>query len=304
MSVKNCPTFGPIVTSTFAGPLTFPERIVGDNAVSKKERVSIPGSISIIPVAELVQAIQSTKKTLEGLRTHPPGSSFVGVLSDSVKDLELVLVRTSRVQSDIEDTNLEEDSKREALRARELRRRLQPLVEKLRKSDLSAEEFYQAVCREKNPDNARAMFISLSSSSTTIIDDQMVLTVPEKLQERTKTLNSATTFLLNLAVISTDSKSAESELLLVGAEGPCLLFSDADYQRRSILLKNLDHESVEMLSLCQAFRITFKADLSISLVVGSRGYSYSGAIARFVDKTAIYRQVQIAVSKRAKSLFA
>lgn len=267
-------------------------------------KIDIPSEIEVIPLNQVVDIFRATEMQLNDMQTHPRECSFVGIQAKLLADLELVLVRTTRKQADIEDTDLESDSRKETQDTRALRKRLKALLDKAQKSDLSAEEFYEAITSERDTDKARTLFISLNSSTAVVRDDQEILAQPEIVQERKKTLHAAKRFTLDLLVCVSDSKSSEAELLLVRSEKPCPVFSAADYGRRSILLKHPDETTLEILSLCQAFRITFAAELSIDMVVSSRGYSYTGSIIKFCDLAGIYRAVELAVGSKARSLLA
>lgn len=303
MKLINCPVYGPVVISTLTSQIPFKTQFFRKEELIMSKALIALGDAEVVTLPKYVEALRIAVTQLQLIQTHPVDAAVIGVLASDVAGLQLVLARTQRKQADVEDTDLVSDAKAETQATRDLQRHLRPLLLKARSNQLNAEEFFEAIHRQADPDRARNLYIAMSASGAVINDNQEILANREEDQERKKVLRAAHEYSLNLMVHSIDSQELVAKLILVGCESECPLFMKSDEGSRRITLTISEDDVLRDLALCQGFKIGFTADLAISMTVSSKGYSYMASLVKFSDPVEISRKILHAMRNHEADLF-
>lgn len=266
------------------------------------QSVIAASSATLVPLQYVIDSLREGARALEGCKTHPGETTIIGLASDQVQSLELVLARTNRKQRDFMEDDLASVAEAESSARRLALARLEPIVKKARDELLSAEELMTALNAESDPKIARERFLSHEGGPVTVRDYNEILLSPFP-KPLPKNYAAQCSYSLNVLVEHTDVTSPETRLLLIDRSLPKPLFSCSDVGQRSVITRIPDADDLRRIGLCMTFGVPLSVELAITIKTGHSGLVYSANLIRLTDAETVDNLLKKAMSAQGLNLF-
>ena len=256
----------------------------------------------LIPLSHVLDHLQEAERTLKNCHTHPGDATLVCISAEQVRDLEVVLVRTDRKQKNLIASNMLAEAESERAATQSALARLRPVVSKAREGELSAEELVAAFKAEFDPQVARRRFLATQAESTTIRDENEVLTSPDP-KTLPKEYAAEHTYVLSVLVTQMTKADSTAHLLLMDKYLSGELFTDRDFGLRSVSTIVTEPKDQRCLNLCMAYDIAVTVELAISVKVSMSGLEYKASLRKVTNMADAMLAVKRAMAADQPNLF-
>ena len=303
MRAELCPIHGEFVISLRSRICIDPAIQVSIKEILVFEPIFLPPEARLIPFKAAISALSAAADKLRRGRVHPKDATLVGFPVDVIANLELVLARTNRPQRDlIEDVNIEMSTKSETQVSRAALARLEPIAQRARRNELSAEDLLEALRSENDFNTARDQYLMLDAPRVAIFDDdgpvieRHAVALPRDYKSR---------FVHTIAaeVQSIDAASMTARLTVIEADSSDQLFTEDELGRRLMPVRVPDEADFLRLSLCLAFKLAPQLELSVTVSLSGSGIAYSATLVRFADLPGITCEIIAAIRLQPGDLF-
>lgn len=302
MLAEYCSVYGEFCRTAHADLYIPVDRHFTPKEILMTQAVIDTSRATLVPLQCVIEFLREGARVLEGCKTHPSETTIIGLTSDQVQALELVLARTNRKQRDFIEGDLATAAEAESSSRRSALTRLAPFINKAKNDLLSAEELMSALNAEADPRIARERFLSLEGNSVTVRDDREILLLPNS-KPLPKKYAAQDLYSLNVRVENTDVTSSEARLLLIDSYLPSPLFSRTDVGLRSVTTRIPDADDLRRIGLCMTFGVPVSLELAITVGVGHSGLAYSATLIRLTNSEAIGNQLKKAMTAQSLNLF-
>jgi len=266
------------------------------------EDFALPTNTHFIPFDKFWDSAKAAVKVLKGLNTHPPDAMVAGFLVDQSQPIVFAVARTERKQQDIMDGGLAADTESERTMLQAAAIRMRPLLQQMRTGTAVAESVMAAITAEDDPKVARARLVAFAEATSTVRDDQEILSHPSAIA-CSKKFPASKPHALSVKVTGLEESPATASLLLVKEELPGSLFLKTDIGIRTITATVTDPHDFFLLNLCMAYKLPILAELAVTLDIGRSGRTYTASFVRFVDLKSVWDAVHAASRNQSDDLF-
>lgn len=239
----------------------------------------------IIPLAEVFQVLNRTKSTLQRMHLQPGELTVVGIDSEQVSEIELLVARRPGIQQRLDATDLREETQAEREAANAILERMRPLANALTSGKATSEEVCRKLFKEGHPLKARAMLHALATSSSYVSEGSKLLQTPTleatstKLHAKGNALHG-----IKAMVSSVDRPNRTAELKLTGVTTASPLFTPLDFNVRTVNLHPTDEKCIWLLTNAMLYGLEVKLSVLIDVTIEARRLSYSASLQKVEDE--------------------
>ncbi len=276
--------------------------VTDSDMIEQKTSPKVITNSEVVRLKDAVESLIAAERTLRDLSSHPRDMSAVVVSAESLRKLDLMLVRIPSRQKNLGDDELSK-IKEEAAISVELSKKIKPLVKRISSEEISADELYQAITNDPNPDLARRLLVGATKSQSTVIYDNDIL-IPSAEEVVGKiALPSKQVHHMRIKVMQLDCERQTVVGKLMQLNESSSIFSPADLGIRSFPVRVPDNNNFFLLSQASALGSPVDVALVIELSVAYRGYSYSGNLISIKDAPKLALKLQSSMNERTNTLF-
>lgn len=227
------------------------------------------------------------------MHLQPGELTVVGIDSERVADLELLVARRPGAQHRLDAADLREETQSERDVADAILDRMRPWANALSSGKATAESVCGALIEEEHPLKARTMLHALATNSSYISAGSKLLQAPAaetnttKLHAKGQALHG-----IKAMVSSVDRPNRTAELKLTGVTTALSLFTTQDFNIRTISLHLTDEKSIWLLTNAVLYGLEVKLSVLIDVTIEARRLSYSASLQKVADETLLKREFQ------------
>lgn len=301
MRVEATLTHGLICISTYVD-LYFQRPTNSHKEILVTQEFALPPNTTFIPADKFWDLGKAALKVLKGLNTHPVDAVVAGFLVDQSQPIVFAVARTERKQQDIMDGGLAADTESERTMLQAAAIRMRPLLQQMRAGTAVAETVIATMAAEDDHKVARARLVAFADATSTVRDDQEILSHPSAVA-CSKKFPASKPYALSVKVTGLEESPATASLLLIKEESLGSLFLQTDIGIRTISASVTDPHDFFILNLCMAYKLPVLAELAVALDIGGSGRTYTASFVRFVDLKSIWNAVHAASRNQSDDLF-
>ncbi len=260
--------------------------------------------VRLVPVGHVIHLLKETETRLQGLHAQPRDATLVGVRSDQLELVEVVVARKPSRQArlDIDDLGDETELERDA--AKVLARRLSPLLAQLNDKTLSTEQLCTSLAKEVDPSHARATFVALAGSPEPISDGTEIIyqgtSAPSR---RSVQVDGAQVHRVIALVCGVEWGARRADVKLISTPEPSPIFTAKDLGLRMISVSMQDDLSCWLSTQAMSFGEPLEMKLVLNAHLDARGISFSAKLIEFPDAGKVTEKFRMMFTDRMASLF-
>lgn len=300
--IERCSTFGAIAVTSSA-TVAAPANAHLQLQIQKEQQVIDIPDATVVPISTAIQKIKIAALELSRASPHPKGQSVVGIRSESLEQLQIVLARSETRQRSLDDRDLKTVAQEEIEDTASTYARLASLANKAKNGKATAEEFVSAMRAESDPSRAcSAVYQMVNKRQTILVGEHQVVTADSRTAGSTEIeLRAAEAYLLCVTVHSVNADTGEVSCRLIGGERLDRLFSDVDINRR-ILQFRVVGQALFLLALCASVGAQVDIVASVRLLVTPKGATYRCTLINFKDLKRLSGELRKSIENQYGSL--
>lgn len=257
----------------------------------------------ITPLPEAFELLKKTAQSLTQLSPHSNQTTLVGVPTDELEKLHVVLALSEQKQRNLENDSLEERARIDKQDALARMTRLQVIARQAATGKVDAESVMQVIRAE--PDQAlaiRNMLHLLRRKHDLSIGDVDVISADPS-SSANADFSARKTYVVTMSTNSINTSKHEVSCKLLGGENLEPIFQVSDLDDRLLHFQVTSHQ-MKIFNWSMLFELEIKAQISINVGLSGKGLTYKCSLVTFLDKEAFQRNVENAVSQQMSRLFA
>lgn len=301
MKVEHCPALGDYCITAHSRPHFDSEKNLYPKEFLMSQPVPTGATVAIYSLDAHIQSLQESGRALRRLSGHPSANTLIGIRSDAIQNLEVVIVRLEKKQRDCFDPTLDTTARLEAELALETLERMKPLATIARNNELSAEALIEAIFREPDPSVARQQFLAQGKNLAAVYDEDRVLLTPST-HELPKRYNATQKYTFKVKVSQFNPDSGTATFVLINAVGEQPFFREHEHDHH-FKVNIPDHRDRMLVGLCASFGISAEINVALSVDIGKKGFQFAGTVISFFNETDLNRDIRSAMMAQTIELF-
>ena len=260
--------------------------------------------IRLVPVGHAIQLLKEAESRLRGLHIQPRDVTIVGVRTEQLEALDVVVARKSSRQARLDTNGLAEETEAERDVAKVLARRLSPLVTKLKEGSLTTEQLCSSLTTEVDPSRARAAFVALAGSTEPVSDGTEIV-FPGTGAPTRKSVQVAGAQVHRTVVIVCmfDWGSRRAQVRLTAFPEASPIFNAKDLGVRMMEVSMHEDLSCWLATQAMSFEEPIALDVVINASLDARGTTYSAKLVNIPDAKNLSAKFRACFTERMSSLF-
>jgi len=305
MNLHECPRVGPYCI-TLRSPLSPRDRIVIDDEQHLLELpLTCDMTRQITPVSAVIEMLQDAEKSLQSVNLHPVDQSLVGVSSEELAQLQLVLARTPGRQRSALFDSLQEASSQEVQVAKEMAQRLSAVSEKITGQTASSEKVMETLHAEVDAGRARKVLWAQVKGLATVVGDgqTLVTTAKETMPTGNIAIRGQEAHQIQVDILRSDRECSAFKVKLLKCISHTPLFTPNDCGVQAMQLDVPDRAAFFLMSQCMTLGWPVAISASIDILLGARGIEYRATVLSITDAAALAQRLSTAVRTHTLDLF-
>lgn len=295
--IEYCPTLGPVVVSSMA-PIRAPVHAMTAAQILKEETLTRIPDATVVPIGIALDRIKTAGQELSRANPHPRGHSVVGIRSDALEHLTVVIARTQERQRSLEEKDLPTTAQDEIRQTVDNYARFSELSAKIRNARATAEEVFGVLRSETDSGRSRMALLQKATKRQTVrVGNEEIVSQDDVASNVEIELPAADRYRLQMTVQSVNTDTGDVNCKLIGGENLDRLFFDADVERRVLHFRVVD-EALFLLSLAASVGAVVDAAVAIRMLITPKGFSYRCTLIGFHDAKALASDLHKAVGNR------
>ena len=260
--------------------------------------------VRLAPIGHVIQLLKEAESRLQSIHFQPRDSTLVGVRSEQLEALDVVVARKPAQQTRLDTNNLSEETEAERDAAKVLVRRLTPLLAQLNDKSLSTEQLCQSLSEEFNPSRARATFVALAGSSEPLSDGTEIIYQGTNAQSKKSVQVAGSNVHRVIAIVcSFDWAARRADVRLAALPESSPIFTAKDVGVRMINVSVHDDLSCWLATQAMAFGEPIAMNLVVNASLDARGIGYCAKLVDFPDAEKTSDKFRTMFAERMSSLF-
>ena len=264
---------------------------------------SFEPTTEVVELSDAIDCLNSAAKTLKNFNTHPRDVSLIAVDANALKGLNVMMLRSTRSQTDLGDPDGSGQANSEAQISSEIAGYVRPLVDAIRARTAVAEDIYESLLNHPSPDSARSILVGALKTQATILHGKEVLASPSPEANLRVSIPSRHPQQLEVRIVHLDYENNCIEARLAKLEAPSRIFSAKDPGVKMLSITVRDGSLFFLIAQAAALGVPVSITANFSLGVSSKGFNYSGTLISIKDPTEFARHLQRIANERAIALF-
>jgi hypothetical protein len=260
--------------------------------------------VRIVPVGHAIHLLKEAETRLKSLHVQPRDVTIVGVRTEQLEAIDVVVARKSSRQARLDTDGLGEETEIERDAAKVLARRLSPMLAQLNNKSLSTEQLCKALSEEIDPSRARAAFVALAGSTEPISDGtEIIYQGSNTLPKKSVQVAGAKVHRIIANVCSFEWAARRADVRLTALPEPSPIFTAKDLGVRMINVSMHDDLSCWLSTQAMAFGEPIAMNLVINANLDARGIFYNAKLVDFPDAEKTSEKFRTMFAERMSSLF-
>lgn len=304
ISRRECPRLGPYCI-TGRSPLHPREKVVIDDTQLLQE-LSLPCDMTrhITPISTAVQLLLDSEKALQSYSSHPPDQSLVGVPTDDLARLQLVLARTPSRQPSVLEESFQEEAAREAQMTREIVSRITTVSQAITEGAVSAETVMETLHAEADPSKARrVLWAQVKGQATVISDGQILAKGSAEPSPGSVSVPGQDVHQIQVDILRSDRERSSFKVKLLKCLSSTTLFKPADCGTQVLQLDVPDRAAFFLMGQSMALGWPVAISVSVDVVLSARGVEYRATLLAIPKSAELAQRLSSAVAAHTLELF-
>jgi hypothetical protein len=304
LSLLKCPTHGDLVITSSLNlvAVSSPPSHLSETIMIQNCTVSPLEPIT--PIDNVIRALEASRKDLLRQEIHPTVNTFIGVPTEQLELIDIVVARMEGRQKSLLTDDLSQLALEERDQYDKLVQSLEPLLAHFKDKDPSAEVVVKLLSETGQPDHARRILVGNVSGAPSADALHAQLKSNEDLRIPKRSFKSERPYTLGLIANGSnmDQMNGTATIIKIPIDWP--LFSDSKRSKARISLKFLNPNQLRIFSLCQAFGIEFEARITPSIKLGTTDLVFEGTVIDYFDLPKLLEEIQVGKKNFVGDLFA
>lgn len=304
MNSEECPRLGPycIAMIGLLNPRTRTQIL--KEHILMTEQVSKPTDVKITPMAEVIDMLLENERSMRSTHHHPVDQTVIGIESEALSKIQVVLARTQGRQRRIDASTIREEAEQETAVTRKLAKTLKPLAQDITKNKASSEQVMKTLLDQEDPNKARKLlFTQVKAPTTLLVDNEVLLQAREDVQTGSIVVPGQAVHQIKVDMMTSARESTSLTARLMELESASPLFKASDCGIQLIHIDVLDKTSFFLLNQCMSLGWPASITVSIDISLNARGVTYRASLLSIQKKSELATQLAQAVQTRTLDMF-
>lgn len=258
----------------------------------------------ITSIDNVIRALEASKKDLLRQEIHPAVNTFIGVPTEQLELIDIVVARMEGRQKSLLTDDLSQLALEDRDRYDKLVQSMEPLLAHIKDKDPSAEVVVKLLSETGQPDHARRILVGNVSGASSAGALHAQLKSNEDLKIPKRSFKSERPYTLGLIANSSSMDHMNGNATIVKTPIDWPLFSDSKRTKARISLKFLNPNQLRIFSLCQVFGIEFDARVTPSIKLGTTDLVFEGTVIDYFELSKLLEEIQVGKQNFVSDLFA
>lgn len=301
---NECPRLGPYCITSLSPLYPREKLVIDDTQLLQELSLSCDMTRHITPISTAIQLLLDTEKTLQSYNSHPPDQSVVGVPTDDLARLQLVVARTPSRQPSVLESSFQDEAAREVQTTRELVNRFTPVSRSITEGAASAETVMETLHAEADPSRARRVLWAQVKGQATVISDGQILAkgTPEP-SSGSVSVPGQDVHQIQVDILRSDRERSSFKVKLLKTLSATTLFKPADCGTQVLLLDVPDRADFFLIGQSMALGWPVAISVSVDVVLSARGVEYRATLLVIPKSAELAKRLSSAVAAHTLELF-